>query len=108
MYSPKTARVVVWWPTAHPDNPAKSPLGRIAQRRITDSAAAENPLESMTTLARTYAPGDTDFTRHDLPLARIRRIMRQDGCAAPLVRALAVRQERVEAGDLSLRDGDRH
>ena len=64
------APVVVWWPTAHPDNPAKSPLGRIAQRRITDSAAAENPLESMTTLARTYAPGDTDFSWTRLTLWR--------------------------------------
>lgn len=26
---------------------------------------------------------DTDFTRHDLPLARIRRIMRQDACDDP-------------------------
>ena len=26
---------------------------------------------------------DTDFTRHDLPIARIKRIMRQDACDHP-------------------------
>ena len=33
------------------------------------------------------ATADTDFTRHDLPIARIRRIMRQDACENPRVRA---------------------
>lgn len=36
-------------------------------------------------LAQT-AEADTDFTRHDLPIARVRRIMRQDACDDPRVR----------------------
>ena len=30
--------VVVWWPTEAPADPAEDPLGKLAQRRITDSA----------------------------------------------------------------------
>src|SRR5450432_3248038 len=35
--------VVTWWPDDAPDQPAKHPLGALAQRRVTDSAAAEAP-----------------------------------------------------------------
>ena len=35
--------VVTWWPDNAPDQPAKHPLGALAQRRVTDSAAAEAP-----------------------------------------------------------------
>ena len=31
--------VVVWWSNDHPDDPAADPIGRLAQRRITDAAA---------------------------------------------------------------------
>ena len=36
------APVVVWWPREAPEAPAASPLGRIAQRRITDAATADD------------------------------------------------------------------
>jgi glucose-6-phosphate dehydrogenase assembly protein OpcA len=32
--------VAIWWPSDPPQNPAEDPLGRLAQRRITDAAAA--------------------------------------------------------------------
>ncbi|MFC9503320.1 glucose-6-phosphate dehydrogenase assembly protein OpcA [Streptomyces sp. NPDC057002] len=55
------APVVVWWPVDAPDVPSKDPLGALAQRRITDLYAVENPLETLRTRVRSYAPGDTDL-----------------------------------------------
>ncbi|MER7727189.1 glucose-6-phosphate dehydrogenase assembly protein OpcA [Streptomyces sp. NPDC096323] len=55
------APVVVWWPEDAPEDPAKDPLGALAQRRITDSYSAEHPLEELAVRARTYQPGDTDL-----------------------------------------------
>jgi glucose-6-phosphate dehydrogenase assembly protein OpcA len=55
------APVVVWWPDNSPQNPATDPLGRLGQRRITDAAAAEDPVGSLAIRAATYAPGDTDL-----------------------------------------------
>ncbi|MCT9082553.1 glucose-6-phosphate dehydrogenase assembly protein OpcA [Streptomyces fulvoviolaceus] len=55
------APVVVWWPVDAPENPAKDPLGALAQRRITDLYAVENPLQVLETRVRSYAPGDTDL-----------------------------------------------
>src|SRR5580704_14896600 len=37
------------------------PLGALAQRRVTDTAAAERPHEVLAALAEGYQPGDTDF-----------------------------------------------
>jgi glucose-6-phosphate dehydrogenase assembly protein OpcA len=53
--------VVTWWPDEAPEIPAKHPLGALAQRRVTDSAAAESPREVLAALAAGYQPGDTDF-----------------------------------------------
>ncbi|MEV6174499.1 glucose-6-phosphate dehydrogenase assembly protein OpcA [Streptomyces sp. NPDC051954] len=55
------APVVVWWPAEAPPNPAKDPLGALAQRRITDLYAVENPIQVLETRIRSYAPGDTDL-----------------------------------------------
>ncbi|WP_405732425.1 glucose-6-phosphate dehydrogenase assembly protein OpcA [Streptomyces sp. NBC_01537] len=55
------APVVVWWPDTAPLNPAEDLLGRLAARRITDAAAAEDPVASLTLRADTYTPGDTDL-----------------------------------------------
>ena len=41
--------------------PAAHPLGALAQRRVTDSAAADEPVHMLASLARGYRPGDTDF-----------------------------------------------
>ncbi|MFE9169049.1 glucose-6-phosphate dehydrogenase assembly protein OpcA [Streptomyces kebangsaanensis] len=64
------APVVVWWPVDAPDNPSADPLGRLAQRRITDLYAVERPLEVLQTRARFYAPGDTDLAWTRLTLWR--------------------------------------
>jgi glucose-6-phosphate dehydrogenase assembly protein OpcA len=53
--------VVTWWPDEAPEIPAKHPLGALAQRRVTDSAAAETPREVLAALSAGYQPGDTDF-----------------------------------------------
>ena len=53
--------VVTWWPDEAPEIPAKHPLGALAQRRVTDSAAAESPRAVLAALAAGYQPGDTDF-----------------------------------------------
>jgi glucose-6-phosphate dehydrogenase assembly protein OpcA len=53
--------VVTWWPDEPPADPSAHPLGVLAQRRVTDSAATEDAREILTRLAKTYHPGDTDF-----------------------------------------------
>ena len=55
------APVVVWWPQDTPPVPSRSPLGRIAQRRITDAATQDDPHEWVRLLGGHYAPGDTDL-----------------------------------------------
>ncbi|RKR74153.1 glucose-6-phosphate dehydrogenase assembly protein OpcA [Frondihabitans australicus] len=64
------APVVAWWPGKAPAVVSESPLGRIAQRRITDAAAQSNPRQSIIDLASTYEPGDTDFAWTRLTLWR--------------------------------------
>jgi glucose-6-phosphate dehydrogenase assembly protein OpcA len=64
------APVVVWWPGEAPENPRASALGRIAQRRITDAAAARQPLAALERLGAHYSPGDTDFAWTRLTLWR--------------------------------------
>ncbi|HJU97928.1 MAG TPA: glucose-6-phosphate dehydrogenase assembly protein OpcA [Jiangellaceae bacterium] len=55
------APVVVWWPGECPRVPAEDPVGRLAQRRITDAAACKRPIAAMRERAETYHPGDTDL-----------------------------------------------
>jgi glucose-6-phosphate dehydrogenase assembly protein OpcA len=55
------APVVVWWPEESPDRPAEDPLGRLAQRRVTDAAATEDPVATLGVRAENYTPGDTDL-----------------------------------------------
>ncbi|MGW0761303.1 glucose-6-phosphate dehydrogenase assembly protein OpcA [Streptomyces sp. NPDC002814] len=56
------APVVVWWPVNAPLDPAHDPLGALAQRRVTDTYAAEQPVRELSARADTYAPGDTDLS----------------------------------------------
>ena len=55
------APVVAWWPDEAPAEAATSPIGRIAQRRITDAATTPDVRDRLSLLARTHAPGDTDL-----------------------------------------------
>ncbi|MGD3104831.1 glucose-6-phosphate dehydrogenase assembly protein OpcA [Streptomyces sp. YGL11-2] len=56
------APVVVWWAVNAPLNPAKDPLGALAQRRVTDAYASEEPIRELSARADTYTPGDTDLS----------------------------------------------
>lgn len=64
------APVVAWWPAHTPDTVSASPVGRLAQCRITDAAAQSNPRSFLAHLADTYHPGDTDFAWTRLTLWR--------------------------------------
>ncbi|MBM7173368.1 glucose-6-phosphate dehydrogenase assembly protein OpcA [Streptomyces sp. G44] len=56
------APVVVWWAVNAPLDPANDPLGALAQRRVTDTYAAEDPIGELTARAEAYHPGDTDLS----------------------------------------------
>jgi glucose-6-phosphate dehydrogenase assembly protein OpcA len=64
------APVVAWWPFEAPVSPAKDPIGRLATRRITDSAADRNPPKALEVRAKGYEPGDTDLAWTRLTLWR--------------------------------------
>lgn len=55
------APVVAWWPADAPAEPARSAIGRIAQRRITDASTQVDPAAWVADLGTHYSPGDTDF-----------------------------------------------
>ncbi len=54
--------VAVWWPNDAPADPAADALGSLAQRRITDAAAATKArTKALQHQCSTYAPGNTDL-----------------------------------------------
>lgn len=53
--------VVTWWHGDPPAEIATDFLGVVADRRITDAAQADNPIEALRQRAHDYAPGDTDL-----------------------------------------------
>lgn len=55
------APIVAWWPAEMPEDVADSAIGKIAHRRITDSANQENPIAALRQLGRTYEAGNTDL-----------------------------------------------
>lgn len=55
------APVVAWWPSRPPDVPAEDPVGALAQRRITDAAAASKPPLALLKRSAGYHDGDTDM-----------------------------------------------
>jgi glucose-6-phosphate dehydrogenase assembly protein OpcA len=81
------APVVVWWPVDAPQNPAKDPLGALAQRRITDLYAVESPMEVLRTRAASYAPGDTDLAWTRLTLWRSMLAAALDQARTPVTSA---------------------
>lgn len=56
------APVVAWWPAEAPSRPAEDPVGRLAQRRITDALAARNPVKAFEVRRANHVAGDTDLT----------------------------------------------
>ncbi|CAB4623587.1 unannotated protein [freshwater metagenome] len=73
------APVVAWWPGSAPTVLSQSPIGKIATRRITDAASQANPTAFLGALAKSYAPGDSDFawTRLTLWRAQLAAILDQ-------------------------------
>jgi len=53
--------VVAYWPGGAPAVPADDPIGRHAQRRITDAAADGDPQRALHIRQHGYRPGDTDL-----------------------------------------------
>ena len=53
--------VVAFWPEGAPLLPEDDPIGRHAQRRITDSASAEDVDRALADRAAGYRPGDSDL-----------------------------------------------
>ena len=54
--------VVVWWASEAPDSPGDDPVGRLAQRRITDAAAvSRGKRQAMMRQCASYTPGNTDL-----------------------------------------------
>jgi glucose-6-phosphate dehydrogenase assembly protein OpcA len=54
--------VVAFWPGQSPAVPADDPIGRHAQRRITDAAACVDPIGALQMRRAGYRPGDTDLS----------------------------------------------
>jgi glucose-6-phosphate dehydrogenase assembly protein OpcA len=73
------APIVVWWPHGAPAVPAESPLGRLAHRRITDTATAPKPRQALMHLRQTYRAGDTDLAWTRLTNWRIQLAAILDG-----------------------------
>nr|WP_240897270.1 glucose-6-phosphate dehydrogenase assembly protein OpcA [Kineococcus vitellinus] len=55
------APIVAYWPGTAPEDLRTDPIGRIAQRRITDSAEAANPAKALEARRAGYRAGDTDL-----------------------------------------------
>src|SRR5437588_5369637 len=55
------APVVTWWHGAPPEEIATDALGVLANRRITDSARAADPIAALHQRANDFATGDTDL-----------------------------------------------
>src|SRR5689334_12224817 len=55
------APVVAWWPGEAPVSPSRDAIGRLAQRRITDSLSAKNPTKSFEQRRASHVAGDTDL-----------------------------------------------
>lgn len=53
--------VVTWWHGPPPEQIGTDPLGVVAERRITDSAQAPDPVAALHRRAVDYAAGDTDL-----------------------------------------------
>ncbi|WP_062388716.1 glucose-6-phosphate dehydrogenase assembly protein OpcA [Demequina iriomotensis] len=55
------APIVVWWPAGVPSDLGQRALGRMAQRRITDTKGEADPAGVLLGLSHCYRPGDTDL-----------------------------------------------
>lgn len=84
------APVVLWWPEGGPDSPSSSHLGRIASRRITDSAAHRDAEGYLERLAMSYQPGDGDMAWTRITLWRSQIAALLDQYQGELVESITV------------------
>jgi len=73
------APVVAWWPSSCDPNPSQSAIGKIATRRIVDSAEQADAPAFLAEFAKHYRPGDGDmaWTRITLWRAQIAALFDQ-------------------------------
>ncbi|GAA1147980.1 glucose-6-phosphate dehydrogenase assembly protein OpcA [Nesterenkonia lutea] len=88
------APIVAWWADELPDGVSKTPIGKIAHRRITDTAMDPRPLDALRRLAAHYSEGDTDLawtrlTRWRIQLASILDTLDPDAITSVTVEAAA-------------------
>lgn len=55
------APIVAWWPASVPPHASQTGLGKMAQRRITDTKGEDSPGDTLCQLAANYRSGDTDM-----------------------------------------------
>ncbi|KSU77564.1 glucose-6-phosphate dehydrogenase assembly protein OpcA [Pseudarthrobacter enclensis] len=91
------APIVAWWPHGAPMNACETSIGRIAHRRITDSANEPDPQAALDTIHKTYRAGDTDLAWTRLTNWRI-----QLAAALDHVKPSLVLTAEVEGADDSL------
>jgi glucose-6-phosphate dehydrogenase assembly protein OpcA len=54
--------VAIWWPSDSPEDPASDPLGRLAQKRVTDAAAVKRgKSKAIHVQCASYAEGNSDL-----------------------------------------------
>ena len=92
--------VVTWWPGQAPEVPSQSPLGALAQRRVTDSASGDDPQGVLADLAEVYKPGDTDFAWTRLTPWRTLLAATLDVPHPPIVRAEVLAERDNPSGDM--------
>ncbi|OBC02774.1 OpcA protein [Mycobacterium sp. 852013-50091_SCH5140682] len=96
------APIVAWWPHGAPDNPAETSIGRIAHRRITDSANEGEPQVALARLRDTYRAGDTDLAWTRLTKWRIQLAAALDHADASPITAVTVEGASDSASTLLL------
>jgi glucose-6-phosphate dehydrogenase assembly protein OpcA len=84
------APIVAWWPHGAPENACETSVGRIAHRRITDSANEPDPQRALENIRNTYKAGDTDLAWTRLTNWRIQLAAVLDQVDSSPVTAVAV------------------
>lgn len=85
--------VVAYWPENAPLLPEDDPIGRHAQRRITDAATADDVDRELANRAAGYRPGDTDLAWTRLTPWRSVLASALDQPTSPIVRAAVTAED---------------
>ena len=96
------APIVAWWPRGAPGNAGETSIGRIAHRRITDSANEREPRAALENIRNTYKAGDTDLAWTRLTNWRIQLAAALDHVDASPVTSVTVEGASDSASTLLL------